>query len=522
MSDETPPGVPTALGDFGTDSEPDQTNAPSSAGGASAIKQPAQTGQQTPDDLSEADLRSLLTACGDALGYAIESSRYRDYLIPLVFYKSVTDTGEPEFTIPAEARWETVLDSDNPAKALDDALVALETSNEQTPFKTDVIVRFADSASFTQNPDRLRAVLEELDDHDLHRDHLPDDPLGTAFTILADEYASGGSEKAGQYFTPPSLARLLTRLLDVDDGMTVHDPTCGGGGLLTRVADVAENLVLTGQELNPRVATITQMGLTLRGATGDIRSGNSLAHPQFTESGGLETFDRLIANPPFSADWKKDELSDDTYERFDWHDKRPRKDRADYAFLMHIVAQLNDDGRAAVVVPQGMLFRKHEGRYREFLVENDLVTGIVSLDEGLFQNTDVPVAVLVLDADKPPAKQGQVEFVHGANDSFYNENDDRRQLTDDAIDVFADAVASNRTESRLARPVDVSEIEENDYNFNVALYVDTTEPEEDIDVEEVWAEYQEVREQTKEAEEQLDEAMAELGYTGEEASEPSE
>lgn len=521
MSDNTPPGVPTALNDFTTETKTNATESTGGSGGASVLQQTQKT---TPDrdQLTEADLRALLTDCGDALGYAIESSRYRDYLIPLVFYKAVNDTDASTLTIPDAAQWDTVITHENPAEALDAALNALATANESTPFTTDSIVRYSDSATFTQNPDRLQAVLEVLDETDLHYERLPDDPLGTTFTILADEYASGGSERAGQYFTPPSLAQLLTRLLNLDSGMTVHDPTCGGGGLLTAVADAASDLMLTGQELNPRVATITQMALTLREATGDVRTGDSLSHPQFTEGEDLETFDRVVANPPFSADWKKDELADDSYGRFDWHEKRPRKDRADYAFLMHIVSQLGANGRGVVVVPQGMLFRKHEGRYREYLIENDLLSAIISLDEGLFQNTDVPVAVMVLDTEKPPEKQGVVEFVHGADDDFYQEEDDRRRLTDNAVDVFTNVVEANASETRLARPVPHDEIATNDYNFNVALYVDTTEPAEDIDVEEAYNEYLELREEIKETEAELDEMMEELGYTTDDEEASSE
>jgi type I restriction enzyme M protein len=226
----------------------------------------------------------------------------------------------------------------------------------------------------------------------------------------------------------------------------------------------------------------------------------------------------VLANFPFSANWAKKELQDDPWGRFDWHEKLPRADRGDYAFIMHMAKQLKrpdrdgDSGKAAIVIPHGVLFRKHEARYREPMLENHLVEAIVGLPENLFQNNAIPSAILVLNTDKPAEREGEVQFIHAADKDFYEELSNQNELTDEGLDHIIENFRGWATEERVSRTVSLEEIRENDYNLNIALYVDTTEPEEDIDVEEELAKLRELQAERDKIEAAMSEHMEALNY----------
>jgi type I restriction enzyme M protein len=254
------------------------------------------------------------------------------------------------------------------------------------------------------------------------------------------------------------------------------------------------------------------MNLFIHGYNGAIEREDSLSAPQFTENGQLDTFDVVLANFPFSADWAKDDLQDDPYGRFDWHDKLPRADRGDYAFIMHMAHQLNETGRAAIVIPHGVLFRKYEKRYRQPMLEDDLVEAVVGLPANLFQNNSIPSAILVFNRDKPEARRGETLFLHADDEAFYEELSNQNRLTDAGVDHIVENISSWTTEERVSRAVSLDEIRKNDFNLNIALYVDTTEPEIDIDVRDELKKLRKLRNEREEVESTLSEYMTELGY----------
>jgi type I restriction enzyme M protein len=174
--------------------------------------------------------------------------------------------------------------------------------------------------------------------------------------------------------------------------------------------------------------------------------------------------------------------------------------------------QLNDSGQAAIVIPHGVLFRKYEGRYREPMLEQDMVEAVVGLPENLFQNNSIPSAILVLNRDKPEEREGEVLFVHAADEAFYEELSNQNELTEDGLDHITRNFNEWTTEERISRVVPIDEIRENDYNLNIALYVDTTEPEEPIDVAEELTKLRELQAERNEIESQLTEYMEALDY----------
>jgi type I restriction enzyme M protein len=255
------------------------------------------------------------------------------------------------------------------------------------------------------------------------------------------------------------------------------------------------------------------MNLFIHRYEGEIAREDSLRNPQFTTGEGqLETFDYVLANFPFSADWAKDYLQDDKFGRFDWADKLPRADRGDYAFIMHMEEQLNETGQAAIVVPHGVLFRKHERRYREPMIDADIVEAVIGLPENLFQNNSIPSAILVLNEDKPDERTDEVLFVHAADEDFYRELSNQNELTEDGIHQVVENFDGWKTEERVSRAVPREEISENDYNLNIALYIDTTEPEEEIDVSQELEKVHELRAERERIENRMDDHIEVLGY----------
>jgi type I restriction enzyme M protein len=486
------------------------------------------------------ELDSHLFKCADIIRNTVDKTDYKDYILPLVFYKTISDTyqdqyeqnleeyGDEEiakreafydFVVPEEYTWERLRNQNKKVdEFINEAFNALSEANEG---KLEGVLRadYVEATALTNS--KLSELVEHLSTHNLSIEQIPPDMLGEAYMDLVRHFASEEGRDGGEYFTPPQIVRLMIRLVaPFEDGDRFHDPTCGSGGMLVEAAyhyrdeqggDYSK-LTFTGQELNPDIYAMAKMNLFLHGLSGDIRRGDSLANPQFEEEGDLDTFDYVLANFPFSADWPKDDLQDDKWGRFDWHEKLPRADRGDYAFIMHMAEQLNETGQAAIVIPHGVLFRKHESRYREPMIDNDLLEAVVGLPENLFQNNSIPSAILLLNRDKPAEREGQVQFIHAADEDFYRELSNQNELTEDGIDHIVESFHDWTTEERVSRTVSHEEIRENDYNLNIALYVDTTEPEEDIDVAEELAELRELQAERDDIEARMTQHMEALNY----------
>lgn len=505
-------------------------------------------------DISLKELESHLFECADIIRNRVDKTDYKEYILPLVFYKAFQDTYQDnyervlhekqeeeglerqvatkiahdeafhEYVVPKEYQWNDLISANNTALAVDEALRKFEKLNDQ--FDGISTVEYSDVDPFTQQEDnRLEELLRHLGDINLSRYRVPPDMLGEAYMDLVKHFAQEEGRDGGEFFTPPEIVELMVKILEpYEKGTSVHDPTCGSGGMLVQVAEHLQkvqevpedhwrSIRFTGQEINPTVYAMAQMNLAIHDVTGEIRKGDSLSNPQFTTSDSqLEPFDYVLANFPFSARWDKETLKDDPYGRFTDLDKLPRADRGDYAFILHMAEQLKEDGQAAIVVPHGVLFRKHESLFREYLIKQDLIEAVVGLPENLFQNVSIPSAILVLNAEKPERRKEQIQFIHAADEEFYKELSNQNQLLDDGIDRITEIFKDWETVERRARTVDHDEVHENDENLNIALYVDTTEPEEDINVEEELAELRKLQEERNEIESRLTQYMEKLNY----------
>ncbi len=490
--------------------------------------------------ITEEELRDHLFKCADILRGPIDPTDYKTYILPVVFYKAIDDTyqdryeealeqtGDEElakdqafhdFIIPEEYRYEKALEqTENVDQFLNQAFNALEAEN---PDKLENIFRvnYMDEEGLTH--DLLHRLLSHLDTKNMSLERVKPDILGEAYMDLVRDFAEQEGKSGGQFFTPQEIVETMVEILnpEIDNGkIKIYDPTAGSGGMLVQMAEnyrrkngnPRKDLVLKGQEVNPGIAPIARMNMFLHNLTGEITREDTLTKPQFTQEGKLETFDYVLANPPFSADWDKDACQDDQYDRFEWG--YARADRADYAFIQHMIASLNKQGKMGCVIPHGVLFRKHESKFREPMLENDLVEAVIGLPGNLFQNNSIPSAIIVVNKDKPEERKGQVQFIHAAHENFYEELSNQNKLTEDGIKEIVEKYHNWKTEERVSRVVDLEEIQENDYNLNIALYVDTTEPEENIEVSEELQKLKELQEEREEIEKTMQKHMEALNY----------
>jgi len=474
--------------------------------------------KQVYQDITPEELGKRLYSCADAIRDAVDEARYKNYILPLVFYKSIDDTftdrledmkgqfaGDEELarkaitglSVSEDYRWESITDrSENIAPYLDEAFDALERENDN--LRGVVRVTYSDEEALGDQ--RLRDLIQRIDTFELSTERVEKDFLGEAYMYMVGEFAKDEGKEGGQFFTPTDVIELMIRVLansggsdGFEKGASFHDPTCGSAGFLVHAASYfrkeqdgdPSTWNITGQELNADIASVAQMNTFMHGLEAEIRREDSLSNPQFPDYlVDDEGFDYVLANFPFSADWPKDDLKDDKWDRFEWADKLPRADRGDYAFIMHIASMLNDSGRAAIVVPHGVLFRSRESQYRKAMIEDDLVEAIITLPSNLFQNVTLPSAILVLNKDKPEERAGEVQFIHAASEAFYVERSNHNDLTPEGRERIVDVFASWTTEDGIARTVTIDEIATHDYNLNDSLYVDTTEPAEQIDTQE--------------------------------------
>jgi len=502
------------------------------------------------------ELDSHLFKCADIIRDAVDPTDYKEFILPLVYYKTISDEFEKQYeqnlddygedfarnpdlydipVVPEGHLWDDLRAvSDNVDQALNEAFDALTEENPELKgvFRADYID--ADAL----DDDRLGRLVEHLSKHNLDRESVPPDMLGEAYMDLVRDFAEEEGKSGGQFFTPPHIVELCVKLVDdFDDGDEFHDPTVGSGGMLVEASKYYREqggdptkLRFTGQEINPDIAAIARMNLFIHGLTNwSIERQDSLLKPQFTDGDDLERFDYVLANFPFSADWAKDELQDDPYGRFDWHEKLPRADRGDYAFIMHMAKQLKrpdidgTGGKAAIVIPHGVLFRNNEQRYRKPMLENDIVEAIVGLPDNLFQNNSIPSAILVLNTDKPLERENEVQFIHSDEPEFYDELSSQNKITDTGIEHIISNFREWTNETRVSQTVPIEEIRENNYNLNIPLYVDTIQPGTGIDVSNVSDQYEDLRERRENIESKLSTKLSvfskghqqEIDYTGE-------
>lgn len=441
--------------------------------------------------LRKSDLYSSLWAGADELRGGMDASQYKDYVLTLLFVKYVSDV----------AKTNPYADIEVPQGGSFDDLVALKGSPHIGEQVNIAIQRLADAndlqgiinnADF-DNPDKLGKGKELVDrlsnligifqDLDFSGSKAEgDDLLGDAYEYLMRHFATESGKSKGQFYTPAEVSRVMAALLeirpDTPKSTTVYDPTCGSGSLLLKVAAAAPNgLTIYGQEKDNATRALAVMNMVLHGyATADIRQGDTLTNPQFLDGNQLQTFDYLVANPPFSVKSWTNGLEND-YGRFDGFTRPPEKN-GDYAFLLHMLKSLKSTGKAAVIMPHGVLFRGNsEAVIRKGIIKRGYIKGIVGLPPNLFYGTGIPACVIVIDKEDAATRTGI--FMIDASRGFMKDGNKNRLRPRDMHQIVETFTNKKETE-RYSRMVPISEIADskNDYNLNIARYIDSSEPED--------------------------------------------
>ena len=448
--------------------------------------------------IKKSELYSSLWAGCDELRGGMDASQYKDYVLVLLFIKYVSDkyAGQPyaPITIPRGASFKDLValkgkpdigDQINKkiiaplAKA--NQLSGMADFNDATKLGTgkEMVERLTSLIAIFENP----AL-------DFSKNRAEgDDLLGDAYEYLMRHFATESGKSKGQFYTPAEVSRVMAQIIGIGsarttNATTVYDLTCGSGSLLLKVGTAAHGKVtLYGQEKDSATAGLAHMNMILHGqATAEIKQGNTLAAPLFTDaSGQLKTFDYVVANPPFSDKrWSTGlDPAADKYGRFESFGIPPAK-QGDYAYLLHIVRSLKPQGRGACILPHGVLFRGNaEAEIRKNLVRKGLIQGIIGLPANLFYGTGIPACIVVIDKRDAHARRGI--YMIDASKGFLKDGPKNR-LRDRDIHRIVDAFAQAQDVPKFARMVGYDEIEKNDYNLNLPRYIDSTEPEDMQDI----------------------------------------
>lgn len=324
-------------------------------------------------------------------------------------------------------------------------------------------------------------VLVHLDEIDFDIENTESDVLGDAYEYLIGQFASGAGKKAGEFYTPQQVSSILAQLVTVgkDRLKSVYDPTCGSGSLLLRVAkEVKEVSAFYGQEMNPTTYNLCRMNMIMHDVhykRFDIKNEDTLERPQHLD----QRFEAIVANPPFSAQWSASPLFM-TDERFSAYGKLAPSSKADFAFVQHMVHQLDENGTMAIVLPHGALFRGGaEGHIRQYLIKDkNYLDAVIGLPANIFYGTSIPTCVLVMKKQRTDSKN--VLFIDASQHFEKVKTQNVLRLED--IEKIISTYENRTAEEKYSYLAPLVELAENDYNLNIPRYVDTFEAEEAIDL----------------------------------------
>jgi len=345
-------------------------------------------------------------------------------------------------------------------------------------------------------------VLSHLDEIDFDLENSESDVLGDAYEYLIGQFASGAGKKAGEFYTPQQVSKILAQLVTVgkDKLKSVYDPTCGSGSLLLRVAKEVEDVsAFYGQEMNPTTYNLCRMNMIMHDVhykKFDIKNENTLEKPQHEDL----RFEAIVANPPFSANWSASPLFM-TDDRFSAYGKLAPSSKADFAFVQHMVHQLADNGTMALVLPHGVLFRgAAEGHIRKYLIEDrNYLDAVIGLPANIFYGTSIPTCILVMKKER--TNKGDILFIDSSQhfEKVKTQNVLRKEDINKIMDTYKLYANGNLKEAEVDKysyVAKLKEVAENDYNLNIPRYVDTFEEEEPVDLAAISKELKSVAEES--------------------------
>jgi type I restriction enzyme M protein len=499
----------------------------------------------TPNQINQDEINAILWKACDTFRGTVDPSEYKNYILVMLFLKYISDVWQDRydalkeefngdkdrvqrrmrrerFVLPIGTDFNALYEQRNAVnlgEIIDKALAAIEEANVEKLQGVFRNISFNSEAALgktKQRNIRLKNLLQDFADPRL--DMRPSringqDVIGNAYEYLIGKFAAGAGKKAGEFYTPPEVSRLLARLLDPQPGERIYDPACGSGSLLIKCAEQVQgdNYAVYGQESNGSTWALAMMNMFLHRVNQPrIEWADTLRDPRHKDDGKLTRFNVVTANPPFSLDkWGADEAAADPFNRF-WRGVPP-KSKGDYAFISHMIESTylepGHNGRVGVVVPHGVLFRgSSEGDIRRKLIEENLLDAVIGLPSNLFFGTGIPAAILVFKRQKTDRS---VIFIDASRGFEPGTNQNRLREAD--LDRIVSTYTARETVDRYAYRAELAEIAENDFNLNIPRYVDTFEPEPPVDLKAVNAEIRELKGQLVDVEERMAGYLWELG-----------
>lgn len=501
------------------------------------------------------DIEEVLWKACDTFRGKIDSSRYKDYILSMLFVKYLSDVckekhdnymkqydgdkhrveramNRERFKIDEKSTFDYLYSQRNDNSIGEKINLSLSNIEDHNSGKLRGVFRaidFNSSVDFGEVKEKnatLRNLLEDFKNLDLRPSQLDtSDIIGDAYEYMIAMFASDAGKKGGEFFTPSQVSNLVAMLVQPKENDRIYDPTCGSGGLLLKAYKQIKSgkVAIYGQEKNQQTWALCTMNMFLHNVDdAKIWQGDTLSNPKNIENDELMKFQVVVANPPFSLDkWDSGFLADakddkkakmtsslDPYKRFELG--VPPTSKGDYAFILHMLASLDaQNGRMAVVLPHGVLFRgASEGKIRRQLIEMNLLDAVIGLPANLFYGTGIPACILVF---KKNRNSQDVLFIDASADGNFEKGKNQNILRDTDIERILNTYLARENKDKYSYVATFDEIKENDFNLNIPRYVDTFEEEELINIDEVKNNIAKIENELSEVQAQMKKYLEELG-----------